>query len=157
MHDPDVHLTRDLDGPLMGATKRLRLVGLATVLAAGGALLVSGAQPSTADAAAQACGANNPGNTVRATIELGRTRDFWQRFPNETRRAPELDRDTPATVIVFDGPTTIAVVTGVTNGQTSVGSVRVNNVVCVFLPPSELYPYGEPLVYSGVNLEGFTP
>ena len=141
----------------MGATMRIRLVGLTAVLVVGGALLVSGAQPSTAGAAAQACGANNPANTVRATIELGRTRDFWLHFPGEKRSAPELDRDTPATVVIFDGPTTVAVVSAPTNGQASVNSIRANNVVCVYLPPSKMYPYGEPMVYADVNLEGFTP
>jgi len=86
-----------------------------------------------------------------------RARDFWLHFPAEKRRAPELELDTPAVVVVFDGPTTVPVLTGGTNGQAPVAQVRLNDVVCVYLPPSEMYPCGEPLVYAGVNLEGFTP
>lgn len=128
------------------------IVGLVVVGA-----LATIVNPSPTNAAMTACGANNPSNKVRATVDLPSAKLFWKLFPNEHKAAPELDRDTPVMVVVFDGPTAVGVLAGPDDEGPAVRSVTLDNVVCVYMPPSDLYPYGEPLVYYDVNLDGFAP
>jgi hypothetical protein len=90
-----------------------------------------------------ACGGSGGGKVLTA-FEMQRARDFWSHFPAAPREAPELEVDTPVFVVVFDGPTMVR------------GAV-LDDVVCVLMPPSDLYPQGEPLVYHDVPRDGFRP
>ena len=98
-----------------------------------------------------ACGANSLGNKVLVSFELGRARDFWTRFPN-AGRAPELELDESAFVLVFDGPATHVLLTNPTTaGQSQRLSPRTrDSVVCVVVG-------GVPNLYSNVNETGFVP
>jgi hypothetical protein len=90
-----------------------------------------------------ACGGSGGGKVLTA-FEMPRARDFWSHFPAAPREAPELEVDTPVFVVVFDGPTMVR------------GAV-LDDVVCVLMPPSDLHPQGEPLVYHDVPRDGFRP
>ena len=105
------------------------------------------------------CGAGTgSGNRVLSSFELAHARDFWTRFP-EAGLAPELERDDPAFVVVFDGPAThmlalapifVTAAPADQAGEIASANVTRNNVVCVVTA-------GGPYMYSEVNLTGFTP
>jgi hypothetical protein len=97
------------------------------------------------------CGADAPGNRLAASFEMPRARDFWDYFP-KAGSAPELQRDDPAFVAVFDGEYHTVLL-----GRGGPSSAVLTNVVCVVLPPSEFFPQGEPLIYTDVPRDGFVP
>jgi hypothetical protein len=98
----------------------------------------------------EACGANTAGNTVLARFELPRARDFWSRFPF-AGRAPELETDQPAFVVVFNGPASHFVVGTWIEGQgPDVRLDATENTVCVVAG-------GETNVYFNVDMAGFSP
>jgi len=106
------------------------------------------------DARLAGCGGANPANQVRAAFEMSQAREFWAHFPSAPRLAPELNVDTPVFVVVFDGPVAVTGLGGV-NDSSGLQTATLTNVVCVLMPPSALYPDGEPLIYYDVPLEGF--
>jgi hypothetical protein len=97
------------------------------------------------------CGAEVPGNRVLTTFDLAHARDFWLRFP-AAGKAPELDVDDPAFVVVFDGPATQPLMAPAPDSSSGVAltSATRDNVVCVVIA-------GEPNLYSGVDMAGFKP
>jgi hypothetical protein len=120
-----------------------------------GAVLVTGLvaawNASAADVASAACGADDQKNVVLARFDLAHARSVWQRLPN-LGLAPELLVDSPATVIVFNGPTThVLSVAPADPGQPAVEMpVTRDHVICVFVN-------GIPNVYSKVDFTGFVP
>jgi hypothetical protein len=117
----------------------------------------------SADARLEECGGTNPANRVAAAFELSHASEFWDHFPLAPRGAPELEVDTPVYVVVFEGPTAVAVLGQMPGPEPSDASyvpletVLLNDVVCVYMPPSAMYPEGEPLVYYNVPRAGFVP
>lgn len=105
----------------------------------------------SADTAWIACGAADPANKVMARFDLPAARLFWTRFPN-AGRAPELEVDQPATIFVFDGPTTHPLMLAPDDPGGAVVVTRAvrDRVVCVYVD-------GVPNVYSNVDLRGFVP
>ncbi len=92
-----------------------------------------------------------------AAFEMSRARDFWTHFPNAARPAPELEVESPAYVVVFDGPTHVTGLSTRKGGSDGLTTQLLDGVVCVLLPPNDLLPDGETLVYYGVSTQGFRP
>jgi hypothetical protein len=121
------------------------------VIAAVVVATITAAAASAKDPRLLACGADTRGNKLAAAFELDKARDFWTRFPHALD-APELRRDEPIFVAVFDGKFTTTVV-----GGHGVESAEFHDVVCVIHPPSEFFPDGETAIYYDVSRTGFTP
>jgi hypothetical protein len=112
------------------------------------AILVSGV--AAQDPRLEQCGANIPGNKVLTSFELPRARDFWSRFPT-AGRAPELETDQPAFVVVFNGPASHFVVgTWIAGQDPDVRLGLSEKTVCV-VAGSEVN------VYANVDMAGFRP
>lgn len=148
MTTPRLSVWRSGELALLSALGALCILGAGTILAA--AALAP-------DARIARCGGDDPGNDVLASFELKQARDFWKHFPQASRLAPELEVDTPAFVVVFDGPTRMTALSGMdTDASGGMTQVVLQDVVCVLLPASDMYPDGETLVYYGVSREGFS-
>lgn len=137
-------------------SRRVLASGLLLGATAAGALAVGVIGALAPDARLAGCGGANPANQVRAAFEMNQAREFWAHFPAASRQAPELNVETPVFVVVFDGPVEVTGLSGV-NADSGLQTATLTNVVCVLMPPSALYPDGEPLIYYDVPLEGFRP
>ena len=114
----------------------LGAVVLALLLAGSAAVVVNGALAP--DVRLSRCGGDDPGNRVMAAFEMSRARDFWTHFPNAARPAPELEVESPAYVVVFDGPTHVTGLSTRKGGSDGLTTQLLDGVVCVLLPPNDL-------------------
>jgi hypothetical protein len=130
------------------------MAGIAMAIVAGGVGLVAMVGNAQAlDPRMIRCGVSAPGNEVAAVFEIDHARDFPKYFPNEKRRAPELERDSRALVVVFRGEVDLTeVVAAKFDGAGNRTPVVRNNVVCVALDP-DAFPNDINLYYD-VDLRG---
>lgn len=146
--------------PMRRNARRRGVAAIATFTVAALVLLVGSVEAVREDERLARCGGYSPMNKVLTSFEMPQARDFWKHFPHALA-APELQADTPAFVVVFDGPTTVTAMhapdPNVDDSAIGVQPEVLDNVVCVYLPPSEYYPYGEMLVYANVSRQDFTP
>lgn len=94
------------------------------------------------------CGGDVRGNSVLTSFELSSAKLFWTRFPH-AGMAPELEVDSPAYVVVFDGPATHLLM-GPTraDGKAAIRPATRENVVCVVVDDVVN-------LYSEVDVTGF--
>ncbi len=126
--------------------RRVAIAIAAFAITLGAALVVQGAVP--ADPRLDLCGGTAHGNKILAAFEMSRARDFWQHFPRALR-APELEVDSPAFVVAFDGPTRLDLWLGARSKPLE-ASVTRDGVVCVVVD-------GIPNMYSGIDFTDFRP
>ncbi len=118
------------------------------------AMLLAGTVVFGADPRIETCTASVQDDTVLASFEMPKAREFWKHFP-KAGRAPELELDAQAYVVAFSGATDL-VVAGAPPadgaGAADVGASVVTRVgvVCVVVN-------GMPTYYSGIDFAGFTP
>ena len=124
---------------------------LGTIAAATAVLLLAVATASGTDPRLGDC-AGPPGK-VGVAFDLVQARDLWQHIPGFLK-APELEVDAPAHVVVYDGPVTLAVSAGsLTRPGAGPGDFvdrDYENVVCVAIG-------GDPTYYSSVDLSVVKP
>lgn len=117
----------------------------------GGIILFGSLAAFGQDARVAQCPVGGSDAKVLTTLELTRARDFWTRFPN-AGTAPELESDTAAFVIVFDGPITLPGLGYPLPGESGV-TVRnavYKDVICVVTN-------GHGTIYVNVDMRGFVP
>lgn len=121
-------------------------------LIAVGIALIAVSIVSAVDPRLTVCGGNDSGNKVQMTFEMAHGRDFWTHFPN-AGKAPELEVEAAAYVVVFDGPAVHPLMVPNPDPDGTQPAIRLSkrdNVVCVVIDES-MY------LYSNVNTTGFMP
>jgi hypothetical protein len=97
-----------------------------------------------------------PQGKVLVAFDMTRARDLWLHIPGFLK-APELETDDPAHVVVYDGQVRLATTGSDLNGGSAGGAAAaasrsqlIDNVVCVAIA-------GVPTYYSSVDLTTVTP
>lgn len=107
---------------------------------------------AAADSRVQTCLANVGDGEVLTSFEMPKAREFWTHFP-KAGKAPELETESSAFVVVFSGPTSLVVAAAPppdgTIGPAVTTAVR-DGVVCVVVGDVPTY-------YSGIDFDGFVP
>lgn len=104
--------------------KFFAIIGVVAVLVGLGLIYVQAV--ASADPRLRACGGD--GGNVRAAFAIARARDLQDHYPHMLR-TPELETDSPAFVVDFDGETTLPLM--MTNPRAPKASAY-TNVVCVY-------------------------
>lgn len=125
--------------------RRIAMIGIAVLFTVGAGWSLASSTKGT-DPRLGACA--GPQGNVRVAFELAHARDLWDHIPGFLK-APELEVDDPAHVVVYDGPVVMEA-HGRPRQDNTPGPMRIDHVVCVAIA-------GDPTYYTSVDLSVVTP